>query len=442
MLFEPIDGETVCFIGDSITHAGAYHKIVTDVWTLRRPERRVRWVNCGISGDSAGGALERFERDIATHRPTWAFVLFGMNDGNRGLYERRLAGTTDNAAARAKAIEAHVANLCALVARLRGIGTREIILISPTVYDQYTRLEADDNLYGYDDALAEMGEAARALAERTGCGFVDLHAAFLAAVRAEAAIGKATYVGADRVHPPPVGHLLMAVTMLEALGTPKGVTRTEVSVGCGAVAENAVVSGVTSSAGRLEWTCAARSLPCVAPAEAWVAAPAALQAAWRALNRETVAIQGLGAGTYELSVDGQKIAEADAAAWADGVDLAAIPCAPQVMQAAEVCRLTEVRHQLAVARVRNPTAARMFLKWDRYGLQQRGIVLPADEAAAARHLVERGEGNPYILGLYRDLLEHGSAAATAHTAAQLADMDGEIRRASAIPARQYVLSRG
>jgi len=63
------DGDVVCFVGDSITHDGLYHKILSDVVTLRDPARRVRWVNAGISGDSAGGAVGRFDRDVAPHRP-------------------------------------------------------------------------------------------------------------------------------------------------------------------------------------------------------------------------------------------------------------------------------------------------------------------------------------------------------------------------------------
>ena len=189
MLFEPNTGDTICFIGDSVTHEGLYQKIVSDCWTLRRPERRVRWMNCGISGDSAAGALRRFDWDIAPHRPTTAFVMFGMNDGNRWLYEAEQAGTDGNAAARAEAIAAHVVRMTALVDRLRAVGTRQIVLLSPTVYDQYTRLDAVGEPCGYDDALATMGDAARSLAQRAGVGFVDLHAAFLAAVRTEALSG-------------------------------------------------------------------------------------------------------------------------------------------------------------------------------------------------------------------------------------------------------------
>ena len=429
---------TVCFIGDSITHAGSFHKIMTDVSTLRWPGRR-RWVNCGISGNSAAGALEQFATDIAPHRPTQAFVMFGMNDGNYRLYERQLKGTVGNAAARSEAIGVHKASLATLVDRLRALGTRAISLISPTPYDQYSHLEAGNELAGYDDALAEMGAAARALAERTGIGFIDLHTPVREAVRTEAAAGKATYIHNDRMHPLPVGHLLMAVTILEALGTPAGVARTELHADGRAAAENATITDVTITPNRLEWTYAARALPCGAPADAWAAAPAPLQAAWRALNCETVTIRGLAAGDYELTVAGQRVVTATAAEWAAGVDLAGIAHAPQVVQAAAVCRLTEARHQLTISRVRNPTAARMFLKWDCQALRQRGGVVPEDEIAAARQFIAAGEGNPYILELYNDLLKYGSVEGQAETAAQLAALDAAIEQAAAIPVRQFVV---
>jgi len=365
--------------------------------------------------------------------------MFGMNDGNRGLYERHLKGTDGNPAARSQAIAAHSASMATLVDRLRALGTQEIILISPTVYDQYSHLEAGNELAGYDDALAEMGAAARALAERTGISFIDLHTPFREAVRTEVAAGKATYIGDDRVHPLPVGHLLMAVIILEALGTPAGVARTELQADGRTVAENATITDLTITLNRLEWTYAARALPCVAPADAWATAPAILQAAWRALNCEIVTIRGLAAGTYELTVDGQRVVTATAAEWAAGVDLSGNPRAPQVVQATEVSRLTEARQQLTIAGLRNPIAARMFLKWDCQGLRQRGGVVPADEIAAARQFIAAGEGNPYILDLYKDLLKYGSAAGQVETAAQLAALDAAIEQAATIPVRWFMV---
>jgi lysophospholipase L1-like esterase len=48
------DGETVCFLGDSITHGGRFHRYVSDYYLTRFPTRTVRFVNAGVSGDSAG----------------------------------------------------------------------------------------------------------------------------------------------------------------------------------------------------------------------------------------------------------------------------------------------------------------------------------------------------------------------------------------------------
>ena len=45
------DGDTVCFVGDSITHGGTYHSIVTLYYATRFPGKTIRFYNCGISGD-------------------------------------------------------------------------------------------------------------------------------------------------------------------------------------------------------------------------------------------------------------------------------------------------------------------------------------------------------------------------------------------------------
>lgn len=420
------DGDGVAVVGDSITHEGFYHRLVADVLALRGPGRGVRWVNCGISGDSAAGALARFDADIAPHRPTHAVVLFGMNDGNRGLYTRAAAGAEGNAAARAKAIRLHRENMAALVGRLRACGVRELVLLSPTVYDQYTRLAGSEEPCGYDDALAEMGAAARDLAVRTGSRFIDLHVGFLEALRAEGRPdGRTVYIREDRVHPTAAGQLLMAVLILEALGVPAGVGRVELD----------------AAGGRCEWTCTAGALPCGAPGDAWAEAPASLREAWQPLNRDVLVVRGLDAGVYALSVDGQPVVEATAEQWAAGVDLAALPQAPQVRQAAEYGRLSEERRRYEVRHVRNPTAARMFLGWDRYAQRQRGVPVPDDDLATARQFVAAGEGNPYVLNLYQDFLDHGSPAARAEAAVQLAAMESALRAAARIPARCYSLTR-
>ena len=43
-------GDTVCYVGDSITHGGSYHAIVTLFYTTRYPDRDIKYYNNGIGG--------------------------------------------------------------------------------------------------------------------------------------------------------------------------------------------------------------------------------------------------------------------------------------------------------------------------------------------------------------------------------------------------------
>ena len=58
------NGDIVALVGDSITHGRKWHRYVYEYYLTRFPERQIRFVNQGIAGDSAGGALSRLEWDI------------------------------------------------------------------------------------------------------------------------------------------------------------------------------------------------------------------------------------------------------------------------------------------------------------------------------------------------------------------------------------------
>ena len=80
------DGDTVVFLGDSITAARSYGKMVENYTLLRFPQRKVRFVNSGIGGDTAAGGLKRIERDVFAHKATVLIVAFGTNDIGWGVY--------------------------------------------------------------------------------------------------------------------------------------------------------------------------------------------------------------------------------------------------------------------------------------------------------------------------------------------------------------------
>ena len=75
------DGDTVGFLGDSITAARTYGKHIL----LRYPDRKIRFINLGIGGDTAAGGLKRLERDVFDNSVTLLTVAYGVNDIGWGL---------------------------------------------------------------------------------------------------------------------------------------------------------------------------------------------------------------------------------------------------------------------------------------------------------------------------------------------------------------------
>lgn len=74
------DSDTMVFLGDSITAARGYTKIVEPYTLMRHPEARVKFWNAGQGGDTAAGAVSRLERDVFAHGATVVTVAFGIND--------------------------------------------------------------------------------------------------------------------------------------------------------------------------------------------------------------------------------------------------------------------------------------------------------------------------------------------------------------------------
>ena len=68
----------VC-IGDSLTHGYGVRR--AHVWTrLIEDKYGVEVLNKGINGDSTGGMLSRFHRDVVDNKPSYVFIMGGAND--------------------------------------------------------------------------------------------------------------------------------------------------------------------------------------------------------------------------------------------------------------------------------------------------------------------------------------------------------------------------
>lgn len=68
----------VC-IGDSLTYG--YKLKRSEVWTKLIDDKfGVEVLNKGINGDSTGGMLSRFYRDVVENKPSYVFIMGGAND--------------------------------------------------------------------------------------------------------------------------------------------------------------------------------------------------------------------------------------------------------------------------------------------------------------------------------------------------------------------------
>ncbi len=74
------DGDTVVFLGDSITAARGYTKIIEHYSLMRFPDRRMQFYNAGKGGDTAQSSLQRLERDVFARDATVMIVALGVND--------------------------------------------------------------------------------------------------------------------------------------------------------------------------------------------------------------------------------------------------------------------------------------------------------------------------------------------------------------------------
>lgn len=352
-------GERVCWIGDSITQSGLWHSHVSLFHRTRFPDVDCAWINCGLSGDSAAGAMRRFEWDIAPQRPTVAVLMFGMNDVARHLYGPDAADDI-RLAQRRDAITAHERTMSALADRLVALGAR-LICVSPSIYDDTGRQQVA-NLVGVDRALATCGDAARALADRHGGGFIDLHTP-MAACNAvlQQSDPNASIVGTDRVHPGPPGHLFMAYHVLRGLGATATVAAVGVRASDGRVLTqdncSVTVDRHTATSVVLRYDAVSVPFPILNDAQAacaWV--PIATD-----LSCETLRVTDLPAGRYTVSIDRAPVALASAAELAAGIDLGANPATPQYRQAVLVAELVCERHRLISQDLRTVAAIRHFL---------------------------------------------------------------------------------
>jgi lysophospholipase L1-like esterase len=200
-------GDQIVAMGDSITQAGGYLKMIDRVLAEQYPDLRLpKVINAGISGNKAEDMVKRFEKDVVAKKPNVVTISVGIND----VWHR--VGKPHDDAVLAKYKE----NVEKMVDMAQAAGAK-VILIAPTVIQEDPGTEGNKRLKMYIAAGREVAVAKKAT-------YIDLHQMFLDAMANPPKDltpdkNKHTYTS-DGVHMKPAGDAIMAIGVLKGLGVP------------------------------------------------------------------------------------------------------------------------------------------------------------------------------------------------------------------------------
>lgn len=362
---DPQDGETVVFLGDSITHQALYTQYVETFFYTRYPDRKIRFHNAGVSGDKAADALARFDEDVAALAPDFVTVLLGMNDGQYEPF------SSETFATYRQGVEE-------LLSRIEAIGAKPIVL-SPTMFDHHqlaVRMEDETFRFrdrsfdpGYNALLAYYGAWLR---ERCGGGkatFVDLWSPLNDYTFEQRRREPNFSLIEDAIHPGAAGQFVMAFELLYDSRQERSVVSNLTVQRRGEkwiAAKNETIAELApdEKGDGVTFVHQARSLPWVVPETTseyelkWgPSAPPSLGAdltrAGHRIGREQLRVAGLAPGNYELSIDGVVIGQFTQLHLGSKIELQQSADSPQSRQAHEVAKLNRERNDEAVRPMRD-----------------------------------------------------------------------------------------
>ncbi len=198
---------TVCFIGDSITAAEKYTRILVDYFVLHYPEKHIMFHNVAIPGIGADTVIDNWDTLISSKNPSHATVMFGMNDMRRSLYADSVKITDALLEKRSNAVERFGQNMKKVHSLLIDVNT---LFMTATPHDENPEIEGP--LYkGYDGALCR----GNALVKDIFPDALDLHS-IISEINGRKLVK--TIIGEDRVHPGNIGQAIMAYHILKKLG--------------------------------------------------------------------------------------------------------------------------------------------------------------------------------------------------------------------------------
>jgi len=345
------DGDTVVFLGDSITAAQSYGKTIENYTLLRYPGRKVRFINAGQGGDTAAGGLARLEKDVFSRGATVLTVAYGVNDIGWGLL------------ADAEHRQKYLESIREIVRRCNEKKVRVFICSAAITSAEPDKAEKD--------FLQSMCDEGLASAKELGAGTIDLQRDMRIIQRRLLEANKHlqpkesphTLHAADGVHLNDLGQLAMAFCILKGLRAPAEVSSAVIDAKTADVSQSkgCKIDAITQQDGLLAFDRYDDGLPLnfgLFGALQFRFIPFPDQ-----LNRYMLTIRELPEGKYEVLAEGRKLATYSHKQLAAGVNISFAtsdawqPGGPWDVQSTLVKHLTDSRSQLHLSQIQ----ARAFL---------------------------------------------------------------------------------
>jgi len=209
-------GQTILFIGDSITDCGrrgpngplgdGYVRLFAGLLAIREPDKTITIINKGIGGDTATGLQSRWDDDVLRHKPDWLSVKIGINDLHTALGE---GSPWQPKKITPDIYEAAYDDILARTAKK--LPKCEILLIDPFY------LSADGSPNSLRrwvlDFLPQYQAVVRKMSKKYGTLHIETHKMFQRLLKYH----DADVFCPEPVHPNTVGHLAIAEAVYQAL---------------------------------------------------------------------------------------------------------------------------------------------------------------------------------------------------------------------------------
>ena len=363
------DGDTLVFLGDSITHQCLYTQYVEDFFLTRYPDRNIHFHNAGVSGDKAADALLRFDDDVTAFHPKYVTLLLGMNDGQYSDFTPEI-------------FDAYQRDMTQVLERIGSTGAKAVVF-TPTPFDHHQlALRLKDPTYRFKDREfspqynAVLGFYAGWLRETAGqrtLPCVDLWGPLNDFTFSARRTDPDFSLVPDAIHPGEAGQFIMAYSLLSQFN-PDRKTVSSISLtkrGERWIAAGGATAGTVSGLQPLpdgqgvSFTHLSPALPWVVPDSGsaenlkWesikpAALGMALTHAGHKLGSERLKISGLEPGLYEIRIDGRSIGKpVPHTTLAAKIELQGNPATPQYAQAMQVALLNRERNDKAMRPLRD-----------------------------------------------------------------------------------------